>query len=74
METPLFKALLRKNDAVVIYLVEHRADINKENNNGETSLIKVCKNENEKIVKCLVEHGAEINKKDNNGFTPLMCK
>ena len=37
-ETPLYKACLNGNIHLVKYLVEHGADVNKENKNGETPL------------------------------------
>ncbi|ORY38048.1 ankyrin [Neocallimastix californiae] len=59
------------NEAIVKYLVEHGADVNKKDNYGENSLFKACRSGNEAIVKYLVEHGANINKKDDCSKTPL---
>jgi ankyrin repeat protein len=58
---------------LVQYLIEHGADINKENNEGETPLFKACRwgYDNEIIVQYLIENGADINKKNNEGETPL---
>jgi len=54
---------------VVKNLVEHGADINKEDNDGATPLYIACFNE--QVVKYLVEHEADINKEADGGFTPL---
>jgi len=65
-ETPLFKAYLSGNKALVKYLIEQGEDVNKENKlNGQTPLSLACEKENEVIVKYLVEHGAIIDKEDN---------
>ena len=53
------------------YLVERGADINKENEYGETPLFEACENGKLVIVKYLIEHGADINKRNNTGETPL---
>ena len=54
------------------YLVKEKgADVNKENNNGQTPLFSVCTYGNSEIVKYLVEHGANVNKADKDGKTPL---
>eukprot|EP00833_Pecoramyces_ruminatium_P001633 jgi/Orpsp1_1/1175665/evm.model.c7180000054754.1 len=56
------------NENLVKYLVEHGADINKENKDGKTPLFDA--------FKYLVELGADINKKNKDGYTPLFdaCK
>ena len=51
------------------YLIEHGADINKENNFGEIPLFISCEKGNVDIVKYLVEHGADVNKKNDKGET-----
>jgi len=50
-KTPLYKACENENEAIIKYLVEHGADINKEKKDGETPLFKACKSGNEAIVK-----------------------
>jgi len=52
-------------------LIEHGADINEENDEGETPLFEVCKNINKTIVEILFENGADINKKNKKGETPI---
>ncbi|ORX78887.1 hypothetical protein BCR32DRAFT_188661, partial [Anaeromyces robustus] len=55
----------------VKYLVEHKADINKENGNNETPLFSACESGNKTIVEYLVKHGADINKENKKGVIPL---
>jgi len=45
----------------VKYLIEQGADINIENESGETPLFNACSSGNENLVKYLIEHGADIN-------------
>jgi len=69
--TLLFEASLRRNKAVLKYLVEQGIDINKTNNDGNTVLFEVCSRGNEALIKYLVELGADINIKNINGNTVL---
>jgi len=58
--------------AIIKYLVEHGADINKANFYiRETPLYYACENGNKSIIKYLVEHGADVNKSNGYGRTPL---
>jgi len=59
------------NEAIVKYLVNQGADINKESKNGETPLFDACRSGKESIIKYLVEQGANINKEAHDGTTPL---
>ncbi|ORX86825.1 ankyrin, partial [Anaeromyces robustus] len=59
------------NEYITKYLVDHGADVNKEDINGNTPIFFACQSGNENIVKYLVEHGADINKKDKTGIRPL---
>jgi len=61
--TYLSNACKSENEIIVKFLVEHGADINKEDEKGETQIFYACSKGNEKIVKYLVKHGADINKK-----------
>ena len=67
----LFNECLFGNILIVKYLVEHGADTNQENKDGDTPLFIACYNGHKNIVKYLVEHGAYINKENKNGETPL---
>jgi len=44
--------------------VENGADVNKEDNNGDTPIFYACENGNETIVKYLVEHSTDVNKEE----------
>jgi len=66
-KTPLFNACRSGNKAIVTCLVEHGADVNKENNCGKTPLFIACKSGKDVIAKYLIENGAEVNKKRNKG-------
>jgi ankyrin repeat protein len=71
-ETAIFKTCKSGNKDLVEYLVEHGADINKEEKwYGETPLFYACKSGNKDLVEYLVEHGEDINKEDENGLIPL---
>eukprot|EP00833_Pecoramyces_ruminatium_P002196 jgi/Orpsp1_1/1176228/evm.model.c7180000056874.1 len=64
-ENPLFDACLTGNENMVKYLIEHGADINKENHRWETPLFRACSTGNENLVKYLIEHGADITAEDD---------
>ncbi|KAG4097330.1 hypothetical protein H8356DRAFT_422729 [Neocallimastix lanati (nom. inval.)] len=49
----------------VEYLVEHGADINKENKYNKISLFKAIKSGNKDLVEYLVKHGSYLYKKIN---------
>lgn len=51
------------------YLIEHGADINFRNKNGETPLMIAAKFNKIAAARILIEHGADITIKDNNGHT-----
>ncbi|ORX85834.1 ankyrin, partial [Anaeromyces robustus] len=59
------------NEDLVKYLIEHGADINKENRGGETPLFLACRSGNKNLVKYLIDLGADINKENEEGETPL---
>eukprot|EP00833_Pecoramyces_ruminatium_P017804 jgi/Orpsp1_1/1191836/evm.model.d7180000088835.1 len=67
----LFSACGSGNESAVKYLVEQEANVNKENDCGETPLFYACENGNETIVKYLMEHGANVNKENSWGGTIL---
>jgi len=54
------------NENTVKYLVEHGANIHKENKNGDTPLIKSCdcKWRNEDIIKHLIYYSGDVNKEN----------
>jgi len=50
--------------------VEHGADVNKEDQDGETPLFKACSIGNEAIVKYLIKCGVDVNKRNRYNETP----
>ena len=71
--TPLFYACYYGQMALVAYLIEHGADINRAVNtdNNTDGLFWTLNNQNNHIARFLIEHGADSNKRDHNGRTPL---
>jgi len=70
--TALLIAAYRTNFEAVKYLVEHGADVNITNKNGNTPIgIVGWKTGNLEIMNYLIEHGADINLTNNNGDSPL---
>lgn len=55
------------------YCGKRLADVDIQDEYGETALFRSIKNRNIKGVKSLLEHGANSNHKNNNGNTPLIC-
>ena len=74
-DTPLGYALWNcsqpTNPRVVRWLLNHGADPNVRDHNGETSLHLALKSGMIEIVRVLVEHGASVKVKDRLGMTPL---
>ena len=67
----MFISFDNRNEAILEYLVEHGADVNKEDEDSETPLSNAYRSGNEFVVKFLVEHGAYVNKENIRGETPL---
>jgi len=55
----------------VIWLLNHRAQANAKDTNGQTALHIIAKTANTKAIQFLLNHGADINSRDKNGKTPL---
>jgi len=70
-ETPLFEACRTGNEAIIKYLVEQGANINKENRNGETPFFQTCRSGNEANIKYLVKNGTDVNRRNIYGETPF---
>lgn len=79
--TLLNSAAKDHNTDLVRYLIDYGADVNKENNDGDTPLLMALKLIGRdlydsvdlyNLVVYLVEHGADVNKGNNDGNTPLL--
>ncbi len=71
-ETAMTIAASRGHRDGLVVLLAYRADINVQNENGETPLIKAVQNRQEPIVRQLLEAGARIDIADNvTGYTAL---
>jgi ankyrin repeat protein len=83
--TPLMLATEFENDEIILLLLSHGAEINKENEHGETALHLAVDiaidgthqtggnpgDEPTSYIKILLDHGADINHKNKKGETPL---
>ena len=56
-------------------LLEHGADLNVQDNSGETALTAACSNPrgNRDVITALITAGAELDKRNNNSMTALIC-
>ena len=52
-------------------LIENGADVNRQNDSGETALILACEQGDEKLAQYLIENGANVNVSKSRGTTPL---
>ena len=59
------------DDKVLTYLLDHHAEINRQDDDGKTPLHYALCCLNMKAAKFLVEHGADVNLRDKEGKTPL---
>ena len=66
------RAACEKNDAkTVALLITAGADVNKDDEDGETPLVVASRLGHTETVKLLIEKGADVNKADEDGSTPL---
>ncbi|XP_040824250.1 ankyrin repeat domain-containing protein 20B-like [Ochotona curzoniae] len=70
--TPLMKATQCNQEKCAIILLQHGADPNHMDKNGNTALHYAIYNENTGIAKQLIQHNADIERKNKIGFTPLL--
>jgi ankyrin repeat protein len=54
-----------------VWLLNHQAQVNAKDTNGQTALHLIAKSANTKAIQVLLDHKADINAKDKNGKTPL---
>jgi ankyrin repeat protein len=54
-----------------LWLLNHSADVNAKDNNGQTPLHLIVTLGNIKALRCLLDHKADVNAVDNHGKTPL---
>ena len=72
-KTPLKIACQEQNLKIIRALIEHDANINGVDENGQSALFYAIevKKANINIIKLLLDNGADINQEDNKGITPL---
>ena len=71
MDIHPFSKFLKGNESLCRLLLEQKADVNIQDNNGYTPLHWCASIGNEKLCRLLVEHNASVNIQDNLGYTPL---
>lgn len=54
-------------------LLEHEADIEAKDEDGETALYWAARNRHEAVIRLLLKHQADIGAKDKDGATALHC-
>ena len=69
--TPLHKAIWRRNEAVVDWLLAHKADVNARNADGNNCAHNATWNYPDILPK-LVKAGADLNAYNDDGYTPLL--
>lgn len=71
-DKPLFYAVGLDNLSAVQLLLDHGANVNATDQNGETALMKAAKKDNVSMKDLLLKYGADVKLKDNKGYTVLM--
>ncbi|XP_063969610.1 uncharacterized protein LOC129281433 isoform X2 [Lytechinus pictus] len=69
--TPLHRAALRGDPAIITLLLEHGADVNALNDYGETPVMYACKRGNPKNVSLLLDAGSQLDAEDHQGRKPV---
>ena len=72
--TPLMEASSKNDEKQVTWLIEHGADVNLQDEDGDTALHFACNSDHAslEILSCLIENGANINACTDFKITPLM--
>ncbi len=68
----LLQAVKKKKVLLVSLLINGGADINMQDETGNTPLLTAIANESPILVNVLISAGADINQADRFGYTPLM--
>jgi ankyrin repeat protein len=69
--TPLIYAATGGHDAVVLYLLDQRANVNAVSPNGTTALMMAVREGRTSTVDLLLRRGAEVNHRNENGVSAL---
>lgn len=67
----LLQGAMEGNTALVLRSIEHRAEIETRNKDGETALILAAWYGSPEIVRLLIDNGANVNAQDNAGYTAI---
>lgn len=70
--TALIHAALKGNNAVVAHLLDHGAQVNFQNHEGQTALTAAALRGYDAVVALLLDHGAQVNHQSHDGQTALM--
>jgi len=68
--TPLHMAVFCANKELVMYLLDHHADVNRRDDHGDTPLHLATSIERAYIAKILIEHGADATLKNVDNVVP----
>ena len=69
--TPMHVAARAGHANILALLLEHGADMDGRDIDGDTALHRASWNGKVKAGQCLLDHGADINAQNNDGWTPL---
>lgn len=70
-DTVLYWAASRPHISLITALINHGADVNKQNNMGETALFLAAEKNHLGVIWTLIKNGADVNINDNFGNTAL---
>lgn len=70
--TPLFAAIIAKNEPMIDWLLAHNASPNVRSSVGDNPMIEVARSGNEGLLKKLIKAGGDVNLANTLGSTPLM--
>lgn len=69
--TPLMMATVNNNQGLVDYFIQHKADVNMKNSDGETALTIACWKGYSDLAEFLINSGADVTSANNQGLTGL---